>query len=266
MEERIPDIGGSSISGYHLHPPPKDHYPNPLFDSNTQPITFQSKQGDELSTYVVHFPKDQIYRVPHPKNAEIFERYRNSLAAGNKRSVCTRVLWIIMILVIIGVIMVITLAILKKVFSPKPIVFSILNMHVTNKSRIEYNIFLKASNPNEKVTASVARSDGGALLFFKTRILATGDFPKLQQKRSNSNIIHLNLVGSKVVPKEIRQSINGKKINHQISLNLKMKFHTDMNLGFLNLQSNDIDMDCKFKVNTLRGTGTRILSQNCVVN
>ncbi|KAJ0041539.1 hypothetical protein Pint_26614 [Pistacia integerrima] len=265
MEERVPPTDGSSSGGDHPNEPPNHHHhPHPSFEYKTQPITFTSEQENDLSTYVVQIPKDQIYRVPPPENAKIVEHHLNSPTAMGKRSVCNRVLWIIMILVIIGVVITITLVMLHQVYRPKPVAFSIVNVHATNKSRIGYDISLKARNPNEEIKINFASSSGGVSLFFKTKQLAMGDFPKLQQEGSDSNTVLLNLAGSNgAVPQEIDQSINDKKIDHQVSLSLKMKLNADMNLGFLNLWSNDMNVDCEFKVNTLSGTGTRILSQKC---
>lgn len=223
-----------------------------------------------LETYVVQVPKDQIYRVPPPENARIVEGYRKAAASPhrNKNRPCLHYLiWIAIALVVVGIMVGITLAILYFSFTPKSPVFSVSKLHVKHfkdGSPPRYDITLKVRNPNEKMGIQYGSSEDDAKLNFWTKKLGWGTFPSLYQDKGESNIVQIKLNGheDQPVPPNVQRSMNDKKIKHQISLALNVKSKLLLNVWIFKMWKKDMDVKCNFRVSTM-GDGTKILHQSC---
>ncbi|KAK6287515.1 hypothetical protein POUND7_013694 [Theobroma cacao] len=221
-----------------------------------------------LATYVVQVPKDQIYRVPPPENALIVESYRQAAGpAKNRKRTCFKYLiWIAVVLVVIGVMVGVALKILYDSFTPKAPVFSVSMLQVKKFTDHppKYDVTLKVHNPNEKMGIKYGSVDDDAKLIFWTKTLGAGQFPSLYQNSGDSNVVHVKLIGpeDQTVPLNIQRSMNDKKPKHQIFLALKFNSPLLLNVGVFKMWSRDMDVECKFRVNTM-GEGSKILSQDC---
>lgn len=223
--------------------------------------------GRSLETYVVQFPKDQIYRVPPPENARYVENHRLEAAQekNNTRSCCKNLLYIGVVLVVIGLLIGVTLTVIYHSFTPKSPVFSVSKLRVKQHkdgSPPTYDVTLKVKNPNEKM--GIKYGSDGAKLTFWTKTLGSGQFPSLNQDSSDSNVVHVKLDGpeDQSVPPNVQKSMKDKKTKHQISLLLKFKSPLLLNVWALKMWKRDMEVKCNFRVSTM-GEGTKILNQNC---
>ncbi|KAL2343046.1 hypothetical protein Fmac_004331 [Flemingia macrophylla] len=211
-------------------------------------------------TYIVQFPKDQVYRVPPRENALIVEQHRNPPAAVNKHRrcccFCSLRLFITVALVVVAVVAVlcITLATLYFIFNPRGPVFKVSHVAVKESnttSRSRYEVSLTATNVNRKL--GVAYEHGDVSLLFEGAKVATGSFPVLAQRRQDSTEVKLHLVRS-----------NGPQPNHDRAVELKLEMQLGLRVIAAGLKTwlMRSNVVCDFKVSGPRND-TRVLSQHC---
>ncbi|CAL0327378.1 unnamed protein product [Lupinus luteus] len=245
MEERLP-------------PPP----PPPL-----QPCATNSPQLQlpyiGPGTYVVQVPKDQVYRIPPPENAQIAERYRNSPGKEKKRSCCC---WFCVCLIVFIAILIIIGAIVGALFSmvlkPKSPRFSVQCFQLKNSTQPLYNITLKVNNPNSKVGINY-KQGGDVSLSLKQREIASGTYPSFYQAHDNSREFRLALKASKgKLPMQVDKSMMNKKKKVNVTCTLTIKIHAQMKMLSLHSGTIKYEVTCQVKVDTL-AKNTRVLSQQC---
>ncbi|KAH7565706.1 hypothetical protein JRO89_XS08G0003100 [Xanthoceras sorbifolium] len=232
--------------------------PRPLVPAQTSP------RPRETNTLVIQIPKDQIYRVPPPENAKIVESYRNPVKKkGRRRLTCCFLVFTVLLLIaaIIGI----AILVIRSVFKPEAVSFSIVDVRVTNKTHIGYDFTLKSKNPSEKLGVAISGGGGGGTsLFYKSHEheLSKGKFPELSVEAQESKNVHIKLDGTKSgLPGEIRKKLSD---GHQVSLELKMDFSAKYNWWVVDFWGKKyIEVDCKFKVKSLKKSGNKILSQKC---
>ncbi|XP_050379636.1 NDR1/HIN1-like protein 13 [Argentina anserina] len=220
-------------------------------------------------TYVIHFPKDQIYRVPPPENAIIVEKHRpvTKKKSSVRRHWCLALLVILLVLFFIAGI---TVLIWYLVVSPKDPTFSITQVNVmkpaSNDSDLGYEISLKAVNPNDKM--SIRFNDGGGTsLLYGQKGIAKGKFSHDELDDDESDVLKLVLNGTiTALPSDVQESIEDTSSNtttSPLSLNLKMSdLPLHIKYGFFKNWDKKAEVECNFKVDTL-GSTTKVLEQDC---
>ncbi|XWS41546.1 hypothetical protein CRYUN_Cryun17cG0091100 [Craigia yunnanensis] len=92
MEERVaPSTGEPQLQSSRPEPTPSNNNNNN--DNNKDDLSLQlaCPRCRPLATYVVQFPKDQIYRVPPTENARVVESNRQvAVKVKNKKRPCSK--------------------------------------------------------------------------------------------------------------------------------------------------------------------------------
>jgi len=214
-------------------------------------------------TYIVQFPKNQVYRVPPRENALIVEQFRNPATAKKRRGCCccgrrvllTLALILLSIIAIVGI----TLATLYLIFNPTGPTFSVSNLVVSgggaNNSRPLYEVSLVANNPNEKL--GIQYEAGYLSLFFEETRVAWGRFPRLDQFREESSVVTVNMSGPGGVLRWVRN-----RGDAPVALKLVMKVAVRMRTAGMETWLMSSNVFCDFTVTDLRNN-TQVLSQQC---
>ncbi|XP_042517657.1 NDR1/HIN1-like protein 13 [Macadamia integrifolia] len=260
MEERVPpasynkpDLGKPPTS-----PPPR---PPPPFPGHG---IHETEDALRSGTYVVQVPKDQIYRVPPPENAAYLERQRKNPTPQKKRSMCSCILFPILILFILALILLLIVGITYFIVQPKKVNFSIQSLLTGNSHKNpEFDVTLKAENPNGQMGVNCLKG-GDASLSFKQNKISTGNPPAFSTEAKTSTRVRLVLSGLKgKLPSQLQKSMQGKgKKKESIALSLLVNIPVKMEIGVLTSWSMNMAVTCDLTVNTL-AKGTRVLSQKC---
>lgn len=210
-------------------------------------------------TYIVQFPKDQVYRVPPRENAVIVEKHRNPTAANKKRGsccFCSRRLLITVALIVVAVVAIvgITLATLYFILNPRGPTFKVSHVALKENNastRLRYEVLLTAKNHNEWL--AVDYEYGDVSLFFGGDQVATGKFPVLGQHREESSKVKVQLFGS-----------IWAWPNHARAVDLELEMQLGLRVVAAGLETWVMrsNVECWFKISAPRNE-TRLLSQYC---
>ncbi|XP_061345935.1 NDR1/HIN1-like protein 13 [Gastrolobium bilobum] len=236
-------------------PPP--HYANNSHSSKPK------LPNIDPGTYVVHVPKDQIYRVPPPENARIAENYRNPPSRDTKQTRC----WCFVLIIVFIAIVIFIGGLLGGLFSivltPKDPRFSIQRFLLETTPHPKYNITLQVYNPNSKV--DISYKEGGVVsLSLRRQGIASGAYPTFHQPHHNSTVFGVALKGSKAgFPKEVDESMKSDTNKVHVAFSLTIHVLARMRMGLLRSGTMKYDVTCQLLVDTLAKTTTRVLSQQC---
>ncbi|KDP46860.1 hypothetical protein JCGZ_24069 [Jatropha curcas] len=266
MEERFTTITSDSTDDSTLRPRASPANYEPIFRPRPFPSRKRSIQerskplAIESETYVVQIPKDQIFSVPPPEHAIIAERHRNPEKEDNTgRRSC--LICVLITLTVLAVLMCLILGILRILYNPKAPRFSIVQVHVENISskQLRYEMKLKVKNKNKKMK-NIYRSDGDAILLYKSYKIGTGKPPQFVQAAGSLTNIGFGISGKKngSLAKEIEKSIGDRKGKRHVALVLKMNVPVKMKSS-----KKVINVVCNFKVSSLGASGRNVLSQRC---
>ncbi|KAH7524420.1 hypothetical protein FEM48_Zijuj06G0117300 [Ziziphus jujuba var. spinosa] len=245
---------------------------NNINSGQIQPLSQQSQQQQQTTlcsgTYVVQVPKDQVYRVPTPQQAEIADRHRNN-AQRSKNKTCCSCCCCFSVLVVVLVVLGIASIVFSVFLKHKDPVFYVESLTAVNGSRSDtknlrqdYRMRLKVVNSNKKIDI-LYKEGGEASLCFRKQEIALGKYPTFFQHHKNTTTFDLVLHGSDVVlPKEMEKSMKNGSQKVHVFLSLNMKIPVRMKLWKLKTGSKKFGVACDVMVDTL-AKGTRILSQEC---
>ncbi|BAT73380.1 hypothetical protein VIGAN_01085700, partial [Vigna angularis var. angularis] len=168
-------------------------------------------------TYIVQFPKDQVYRVPPRENALFVEQFRKPVTPKKTRSggccCCGSRVLLTVALIVVSIVAVvgITLATLYFIFNPTGPAFSVGNLVVNSgggggdkNSRSQYRVSLRVNNPNDKLGIHYAAGD--VWLFFEGTKVAAGRFPWLDQGQEESSSVIVNMSGPSALFRRVSNS------------------------------------------------------------
>lgn len=210
----------------------------------------------------------------------IVERYRNPPPTEKKKRNgccccgCRRrvLLTVALILVAIVAVIGITLATLFFIFNPKGPTFSVTNVVVkspgTKNSPPQYEVSLKAKNPNKRL--GIVYENSEVFLLFEDTKVATGMFPRVKQDPDASTVVEVGLNGvNGALPKKMAKSMDkdddGEKSDTGVELDLDMRLRVRIAAGGIDTWVMKSNVVCKVKVSSL-GNDARVLSQDCDTN
>ncbi|XP_057972609.1 NDR1/HIN1-like protein 13 [Malania oleifera] len=219
-------------------------------------------------TYVVQVPKDQIYRIPPPENAQIVETYRNP-AGRPKNAFSSRWRWILVGVAAVALAVTIAFGLYSIILSPQSPTFSVEHVIVKDpqpspnkKWHPQFEISLLATNPNSRMGIYYER-DGRATLSFKEKQIATGEFPAFFQESKNSRTVPVVVAGSgKDLPHEVQERLKDKNSTAVVSLGFMVEAPVRMKAGAVQTRGMEMTIECELKVKKL-ATGGRPLSAHC---
>ncbi|XP_014506657.1 NDR1/HIN1-like protein 13 [Vigna radiata var. radiata] len=220
----------------------------------------------DQETYIVQFPKDQVYRVPPRENALFVEQFRNPVTPKKTRSggccCCGSRVLLTVALIVVSVVAVvgITLATLYFIFNPTGPEFSIGNLVVNSgggdkNSRSQYRMSLRVNNPNDKL--GIHFPAGDVWLFFEGTKVAAGRFPWLDQNQEESSSVIVNMSGPSALFRRVSNS--GEE---PVALKLEMKLAMRIRIAGIETWLMRSYVFCDFQV-TGFGNKTHVLSQDC---
>ncbi|XP_047318764.1 NDR1/HIN1-like protein 13 [Impatiens glandulifera] len=233
-------------------------------DSSSQP----PPPVNSLDTYILQIPRDQIYRVPPPENAEIIRSIPIAPKKKKKKQCdplcCFFSLCAAMIIFFIATVLLV-LYLLLHLKTPE---FSITGLtYMSNSSSTSkhanpsYDVTMKVHNPNKKMHIFYENGGNVSLLFEKDK-LGGGKYPLISQEPNESKTIKAVLSGSaKPLPAVIQKRMNATgKASGPITLSLVISEPIELK-GAITTKKRMAVM-CEFGVNTL-SSSTKILSQEC---
>lgn len=245
MEERLPPLDTAKEKPP-LPPPP-------------------APSAASLETYVVQVPRDQIYRVPPPEHARIVEDHTRNLT--EKKQTCrTPVLWIILPAVILFVLtLTVVMAIRATLYNPTPPEVTISRVQGKNlvQGRPEFDVTLRADNPNTRMSVSYrGSSPGSSTLVFKNEKIAVGGIPSGVRLDSGSDGVDFPVVlagNGAALTAEMK-----KRLNDVAEKAMALKFEVAMEMkSWVRNEEKQLKVSCDFKVkNSLTGKN-KISSQDC---
>lgn len=262
MEERE---SSACRDGKDDQPPP----PPPPYGQVSLPVGQAGMTKRPPETYVVHFPRDQVYRVPPPENARIAENHRpknnkksSGKGGGGGCSLC-RLIIIALILIALGIS--IFIAMVLTLYSPKYPEFTLKNFHVksnvnssarkTNNNN-NYSVSLAIKNPNERM--EVEYGSGKMSLKYKGKVIASGKYLSTRQEAAKEIVVRETLHGTN---KSLTKSMANKD-KHPKSMVLIIYVPIKIKSWAITSQKYLI-ITCDFKVKMVSKKGTKIISQEC---
>ncbi|XP_022843000.1 NDR1/HIN1-like protein 13 [Olea europaea var. sylvestris] len=230
---------------------------------------------ENSETYIVQIPRDQVYRVPPPENAKIVESHRRP-PQDRKKKACFggSCWWIILAFALIGLTVGISVGVTRALYKPRYPTFSVTKIHVKNLEQFinghhgsshspEYDVTLKAHNPNERMDVSFKGAAGKASIEFKKQKIARGGVPNLTLDPNGSTNIPLVLHGTKAsIENDIKKSLDGTKPK-LMHLNIEVPMEVK---SWAKTVQKDAAINCDIKVDSLLRKTTKILSQECQTN
>ncbi|XP_068641179.1 NDR1/HIN1-like protein 13 [Aristolochia californica] len=254
------------VTSHHtpLPPPPPPPPPPPLEDLDLNPLPPTPFPPFRSGTYVVQVPKDQIYRIPPPENAEYVERHGRTISRKNPclaffSGLFGLLFFIFILLTIIGVAFYIAVR-------PRLPSLSVQKLVVKNNSdnhlTPNYEFTLESSNRNPVMTIYYP-TRGHATLSYKQTGIGTGKTPTLQQEHHESKSFRLVLAGTNVrLPPQVKKSMTNNRSHVSVALVLSMRMPVKLKVGSITLWVMQMSVKCDVTASTL-AKGTKIKSQDC---
>lgn len=242
-------------------------------ETTLKPAALESeKPVPQPGTYVIHIPKDQVYRVPPPENAR---RYENLARRGSRKSPCCLCLcWLIGLLVIFVVLLGIAAGILYLVFKPRAPSYSVdaieisgLNLTAaTDSSALKFspvfNVTVRADNPNDKI-GIYYRSGSSVEIYYLEVKLSNGVLPVFYQPTNNLTVFPTVLKGSGIeLTSMMKSSMMLAQSRGDVPLGLKIRAPVRIKVGSVTMWTMTVKVDCDIKVDKLT-ENAKIVSKAC---
>ncbi|XP_055809126.1 NDR1/HIN1-like protein 13 [Solanum dulcamara] len=258
--------------------PPTENRKNSIKLSSATSLRLASPPGRSSDTFVVQIPKDQVYRVPPPENAKIVENHTPNDNVQSKRKIGRRCCWILLGLLIFGIIIGVTIAIIHMLYIPKCPNFSIVGVNFKNvtdpnsrghgqknqqQEHPKFEFDLKVSNVNERMDVSFG--DGKTNFVFKKQDIGQGKYPSNSQRASGSNNVHFNLdVGSNgKLPSDLLKTLEDDKKKIVI---MSLMIHVPMEIkSWVKNLKKDLTITCDFDVEDLTKKA-KIMPNECITD
>ncbi|KAE9596267.1 hypothetical protein Lal_00048748 [Lupinus albus] len=241
--------------GDRVHHPPD----SPIISSQPQTTPSRVPTAPRAHrTYVVTIPKDRVYRVPPPENAEKF----NQLASRKNRR-CHCCCWFIGILLILISLLAITAAIFYLVVRPKALEYSIERIDIREFNMTstppELNVTIKAHNPSGEIGFHYEK-DSSVEIFFEDVMLCKGVVPEFYQPSNNVTVFKTTLEGSvmKLRSSDETELVKAEK-KRKVPLTVKLIAPLKIKLGMVETGKITVKVDCDIIVNKLKA-GAKIVS------
>ncbi|KAK7276581.1 hypothetical protein RIF29_17724 [Crotalaria pallida] len=239
---------------------PRDSPPLP-----TEPKTSSPQAG----TYVIHIPKDQVYRVPPPENATKYNLYTRR---RNNRRGCRCCLCFIGILFLLVILLAIAAGVLFLVFRPQSPDYSIENiairgLNLTSPSSAtsispEFDVTVRANNPNSKIGIRYEK-DSSAEIFFNDVRLCNGAVPAFYQPSNNVTVFETALRGEGIEMRSGDLTALVKAQNkREVPLGVKLRVPVKIKVGAVETWKITVKVNCDVTVDKLTALA-KIVSRHC---
>ncbi|KAH7677455.1 Late embryogenesis abundant protein LEA-2 subgroup domain-containing protein [Dioscorea alata] len=239
----------------HPDPPSGDAPPPPPPLSNPP----EKKSRPRSGTYVIQIPKDQIYRVPPPENATLYEYYTSRATSHRRRSIIlTSILSILFLLSILTAIT----GLLYLFLRPRLPSLSADRLTFLNITSPEIDAILRASNQNDKI--GFRYLSGGSLTVSYSGVpLALSPWPEFKQVPGNITVLETTLTGDGFRPTDpIQKALEAELRQGEVLLGMKMTAPVKFFAASLTTWTFTVRVWCDVVVDRLTADA-RIISQEC---
>ncbi|CAK7329179.1 unnamed protein product [Dovyalis caffra] len=250
-------------------PPQKDadqaHYPQ----SPSKPVAPESEKPvpPPPGTYVIQIPKDQVYRVPPPENAQRFERL--SRRKVRRSSCCCCLCWLLSLLAAFLFLVGVAAAVFYLVFRPESPDYaiehiSIKGFNLTSSRPIspEFNVTVRANNPNNKIGIYYIKGSSVNVHYDGVK-LATGSLPVFYQGKNNVTVFATILKGSAIeLTSGARTALVDSVSKGTVPFKLALRAPVKIKVGSVKTWKITVKVDCGITVDKLTATA-KIRSKKC---
>ncbi|KAI3879442.1 hypothetical protein MKX03_014062 [Papaver bracteatum] len=250
----------------------------PANNYNQAIVPMYHKSVPTPGTYVVTLPKDQIYRIPPPENAHLFENY-NRKKKNRPNNCCCVLFWILSFIILLGLLTAIASGIFYAIFQPKALEYSVeifsikgLNKNLTSASSSglklspEFDITVKSRNPNGKISFYYLAEGSSVTVSYSKVELSTGEFKTFHQPANNATFIQMALKSSDGVEmsKQTRVSLMDKQELGNIPFELDLNVPVKVKVGSLKTWTITLNVRCDVSKDKLTVNST-LVSSKCEV-
>ncbi|KAE8037693.1 hypothetical protein FH972_010260 [Carpinus fangiana] len=258
----------------HDSPPPGvDETSSETSETTLKPATPESdKPVPSPGTYVIHIPKDQVYRVPPPENARRFQSLTRRKV--NRRPCCLCLCWLLGLLVVFLILVGIAAGIFYLVFKPESPNYSIdnitiggLNLTAAATTSVltvspEFDVTVRADNPNDKI-GIYYRKDSSVEIYYSDVRLCNGVLPVFYQPSNNMTEFRTALKGSGIVlTSTMKNSLVQAQTQGEVPLELKIRAPVKIKVGSVKTWTITVKVDCEITVDKLTADA-KIISRDC---
>ncbi|CAH2072230.1 unnamed protein product [Thlaspi arvense] len=218
-------------------------------------------------TYLVQLPKDQIYRVPPPENAQ---RYEYLSTQKPNRSSCRRCCcYTLAALLVLLVLVALVVGILFLVFRPHKPQFSVskvsaAGINLTSSSPISplFKIKVRAQNVNGKL-GLIYGEGTAAEIFYDGIELGNGEFPAFMQPAENLTLMVATLTGLRIqLTSSLRQELTESEKKGKVPFDMRIKAPVKFKLGSVTMWTMNVLVNCKITVDKLTASAI-VLTEHC---
>ncbi|KAI3977081.1 hypothetical protein MKX01_004056 [Papaver californicum] len=253
----------------------------PVVNNNQALVPMYQKHVPPPGTYVVQIPKDQIYRIPPPENAQRFENYTRKGKKKNRPSCCCcGLFWILSIIIFLGFLAAIASGIFYIVVRPKSLQYSVeifsikgLDGNLTSASSSsslklspEFDITVKSQNPNGKISFFYYMEGSEVTVSYSNVRLSTGTFKTFYQPTNNATVIEMALKSNNGVKmsNETRTSLINQQELGNIPFILDLNVPVKVKVGSIKTWTITLKVHCDVSKNGLTVNST-LVSNKCGV-
>lgn len=255
----------------HPHDSPPESPPSPTENPPREPqsppkpaLPAQDKPVPPPLTYVIQLPKDQVYRVPPPENAKLFQRYTRR---GQRRGspCCCIFLAVAAFVLLVGAAAGLFYLILK----PEPpkyavdgVAISGVDLNTTSAMAPEIILAVRAENPNDKI--GIYYLGGSSVnMYYDAVRLAGGALPAMYQSSKSYTVFNVTLTGSDVVlTSDSLRDLTTEQSQGSVPLKLTVKAPVKFKVGAVKTWKITVKLSCDVTVDKLTASA-KVVREDC---
>ncbi|KAJ4724559.1 Late embryogenesis abundant (LEA) hydroxyproline-rich glycoprotein family [Melia azedarach] len=232
------------------HPPPQKPVPPPA------------------GTYVVQIPKDQVYRVPPPENADRLKRLSGRKSSRGRACCCCRFFCCSLLLLILLV--AIAAAVFYFVFRPEAPKYSIDSVSISGLNLTsasspilpEFDVTVRADNPNNKI--GIYYEKGSSVkVYYRDVNLCNGALPQFFQPRNNVTVFKTALKGSAIeLTSSVRNDLVADAKSQTVPFKVNLRVPVKIKVGSVKTWTIKVKVKCDLTVDQLTAK-SKIVSKDC---
>lgn len=231
------------------------------------------------SSYVIQIPKDQIYRVPPPENAHLFDTYTRRANRGGDGSGGVRrrrrcLVWALGAAVLVLLALAVAAGALYLVSRPRMPIYTLDSLGIGgfNLSNPilspEFDVAIRADNPNTKIGIDYRGGGSSAAgVAYSGVALARGAWPAFYQGPRNATVLVMALKGSgvRLSGGSVEALLREQQARGRVPLEVDAGVPARVKLGPVASWTFEVKVRCDVVVDRL-GLGAKIVSSTCKAN
>ncbi|KAF8009411.1 hypothetical protein BT93_J0409 [Corymbia citriodora subsp. variegata] len=215
-------------------------------------------------TYVIQLPKDQVYRVPPPENAKLFERYTRR---GKRRGspCCCIFLAVAALTLLVGG----GAGLFYLILRPEPPKYAVegvtiggVDLNTTSAMSPEIGLAVRAENPNDKIGIYYLGGSSVNMYYDGVR-LAGGTLPAMYQSSNSYTVFNVTLTGSGVVlTSDSSRNLTAEQSQGSVPLKLTVKAPVKFKVGAVKTWKITVKLSCDVTVDKLTASA-KVVHADC---